>query len=155
MTYAEWIAAYEARTPILLGRCQAAVDEMVLAFPELKPVPGHVWVPGEGRRTHWWCTTEDARIIDPTMKQFPAVLGYEPWEPGEEVRVGKCMECGEELWDAAYSLSEPPPHRFFCRADPETGADCMKAFSDAQEERDEERNQVGLEEGCSSDLLET
>jgi hypothetical protein len=48
MTYADWIAAYAARTGPLLGRCRVAAEEMVGAFPELTIVRGHVWVPGWG-----------------------------------------------------------------------------------------------------------
>lgn len=126
MTYEEWIAAYvEKKEGKLLGRCKEAVEEMVLAFPELKKVPGHVYC-GWGRRGHWWCVTSDGKIVDPTVQQFDIVFEYEPWVPGTEVRVGKCMECGEEIWKAIQSLEEEPGRETFC------SKDCEIAFCASQ-----------------------
>ncbi len=112
--YAEWVDAYVLRTPNLLGRCKEAVAEMAAAFPELTRVPGHVYVARWGQRAHWWLTTPDGTILDPTASQFPFIFDYEPWRPGTEVRVGRCMECGQDLYAAAESLDVEPPHRSMC-----------------------------------------
>jgi hypothetical protein len=112
--YEEWIATYLARVGNNgYGKCQAATGEMVAAFPELTIVRGHVeasW----GRRSHFWCTAPDGSIVDPTAAQFPALFGYDPWKPGDEIMVGKCMNCGEEIWAAVTTLDEPPARQFHC-----------------------------------------
>ena len=49
--------------------------------------------------------TADGTIVDPTAGQFPGpVISYEPWKAGDKVRVGKCMECGEDIWKAVDTL---------------------------------------------------
>jgi hypothetical protein len=108
MTYAEWIEDYKTRIgDAILGTCQKAVDEMAAVFPELTKVSGHVYCPHPwGKRAHWWCTDPDGNIVDPTASQFPGIFEYEPWVPGTEVRVGKCMNCGEDIWQAVESLEE-------------------------------------------------
>ena len=105
MSYTEWIAAYEARTPHLLGQCLIAAEEMAAAFPELTVVKGHVYCDW-GKRGHAWLMGEQGEILDPTAKQFGAIFEYEPWSPGDEARVGKCMNCGSEIWKAIYTLDE-------------------------------------------------
>lgn len=117
MSYLEWITAYsEQKEGNLLGRCAEATKAMVAAFPELTRVPGHVygyW----GKRAHWWCETADGQVVDPTASQFPdAFLEYERWMPGDEVRVGKCMNCGSEIWREVKTLDEEPPRESFCDA---------------------------------------
>jgi len=102
--YRVWIQEYEARCGALLGRCAKATGEMVCVFPELRRASGYaltLW----GRRAHWWCVAPDGEIIDPTENQFPLpVAEYIEWRPGDEVCVGKCMNCGEEIWRAVQSL---------------------------------------------------
>lgn len=126
MTYAEWITAYERRHEgKLLGRCREAATEMAAAFPELRIARGHATVLSWGIRGHWWLVAPNGAIVDPTKSQFPLVLDYEEWTPGDEVRVGKCMECGEEIWAALESLDEPPPHKTFC------DENCERSFTSA------------------------
>lgn len=115
--YVTWIKAYIDRMDgKLLGRCKDAVEEMAKAFPELTKVPGHVYTDW-GMRGHWWCKTADGEVIDPTAKQFGFIFAYEPWVPGTEVRVGKCMECGDEIWKAVQTLEEEPRRETFCSKD--------------------------------------
>lgn len=116
MTYLKWIEEYRARTRSTLGRCRAAVDEMALTFPELRKVAGHVFDARWGQRAHWWLVTEKGDIVDPTADQFPMLIEHVPFEPGQEVRVGKCMNCGEHLYAVAESLDDPPAPRTFCDA---------------------------------------
>lgn len=113
--YQLWIERYLERTPRLLGRCNEACAEMLAEFPELRIVRGHVIVAVWGKRGHVWLIDEEDSIVDPTAKQFPAILCYEPWKPGDEVRVGACMECGESIWEAVDSLEgDPPPNPGIC-----------------------------------------
>ena len=115
MTHDEWIAAFAARhNGALLGRCRQAVAEMVAAFPELREVRGHVFVPGWGQRGHAWCVDASGAIVDPTRAQFPAVLAYEAWEPGDKVRAGTCRDCGDGIWAALQSLDDTPRCPDFC-----------------------------------------
>jgi hypothetical protein len=100
--YEEWIKAYVARFDSpkhTLGRCREAVEEMHREFPLLRVVKGHVYCPPPwGKRAHWWLEDQDHGIIDPTRSQFPGILFYQEYIEGDDVRIGKCMECGTELW---------------------------------------------------------
>lgn len=103
--YQQWIEDYKKRNPILLGACHAATAEMKEAFPELTVVRGYVYC-AWGKRGHLWLTTDDGTIVDPTAEQFPGVFEYEPWVPGSEVRIGTCMNCGDEIWESFQSLDD-------------------------------------------------
>lgn len=102
--YDNWIRSYEqeiggpART---YAKCAEATQAMAERFPELMRVPGHVetsW----GRRAHWWCKTPDGDIVDPTARQFPGgVFEYDEFKEGDPVRLGRCMNCGYEIWAPA------------------------------------------------------
>jgi hypothetical protein len=47
-------------------------------------------------------------IIDPTVTQFlcPGFVDYVEWLAGDEVRVGKCMNCGEDIWKQVMDLRD-------------------------------------------------
>jgi|WetSurMetagenome_2_1015567.scaffolds.fasta_scaffold31626_9 hypothetical protein len=75
-------------------------------FPELKVVRGHVMDLQWGRRSHWWLETPTGAIVDPTKSQFPCVIEYEPWTPESLVRLGRCVNCGGDIWRAVASLDE-------------------------------------------------
>jgi hypothetical protein len=111
--YEAWIETLvKEHGTALMGQCQVAVRNMVLAFPELRAVAGHsygVW----GKRGHWWLVAPDGEIVDPTISQFPGPIEYEEWVPGSEVRVGKCMNCGEEIWERVEVL-ENIQHKQMC-----------------------------------------
>lgn len=67
---------------------------MVLVFPELKRVRG--WY---GGIEHWWCKLGD-EIIDPTAAQFRPGGEYKEFREGIDAeQIGKCMNCGMEIWD--------------------------------------------------------
>jgi hypothetical protein len=99
--YARWMADYVTSVgghKKTHGKCGAATTSMVEAFPELRAVYGHIetsW----GRRSHWWCVTPDGDVLDPTIGQFDALFGeYEELLEGDDERLGKCMNCGDEIW---------------------------------------------------------
>lgn len=104
--YKDYIESNHATYELCYGKCDEATRVMQCQFPELKRVCGHVETMGWGRRAHWWLVAEDGEVVDPTVKQFPGVFRYEEFKPGTEVQVGRCMECGEEIWRAVDSLDE-------------------------------------------------
>ena len=46
--------------------------------------------------------------------QFPSIEEYLEFSPGDLVRVGKCMQCGSEIWEAVESLDGPAIHKYVC-----------------------------------------
>lgn len=120
--YAEWIVAYLERTltGTGYGQCRLAVQEMTGVFPELRQVYGCVIDRSWGRRSHWWCVAPNGAIVDPTAAQFPELLDYVEWRPGDAVRIGKCGYCGKEIFAAVQSLSALPARKYVC--DDECGA---------------------------------
>lgn len=119
--YETWIAEYAARAK-LYGQCEPATKEMAAAFPELSIVRGHVIDGRWGKRAHWWLVTPAGEIVDPTAAQFPALFEYEPWSPGQEVRVGRCMNCGDDIYLAVDTLDIEPPQKCIC------SEACARAF---------------------------
>jgi hypothetical protein len=103
LTYEEWIEAYIGRfedPALMLGKCKEAVEEMHAEFPELRVVRGHAVCPAPwGEREHWWLEEQGGRILDPTALQFTAgVHTYREYSEGDPICVGKCRDCGEEIW---------------------------------------------------------
>lgn len=99
------------------GQCEDAAKAMAQEFPELTSVPGHVWAGPWGQRQHWWLTTADGTIVDPTATQFPVHVDdliYEAFQPGHSVVVGRCRECGDDIEKKLNSLDEPIEIRDFC-----------------------------------------
>lgn len=118
--YKEWVKEYIDRTPFLLGKCHAASAEMRAAFPELQEKKGYVQTLAWGEREHVWMVDEEGNIVDPTEGQFPhGALSYREWVPGALTLVGRCMECGDQIWRCVDSL-EGERH-YFC------GSDCEKS----------------------------
>jgi len=112
--YKEWIVKYlERHNNAVLGKCTEATKEMKEAFPELTVVPGHVFTDW-GQRGHMWLTDSGDQIVDPTRSQFNLIFEYVPWTPGQSVRVGRCMNCGDEIWVAVQTLDKDPGHRSIC-----------------------------------------
>jgi hypothetical protein len=125
--YQNWIDAFLAKQPhhdgwpYLYGACTTATQKMVETFPELKRVAGFA-----NGREHFWCVAQDGQIVDPTVKQLfrneaeYRMLGgsdaveYRPFQPGDQVRVGRCMNCGEPLYAAVENLDDPKAHRSVC-----------------------------------------
>jgi hypothetical protein len=99
--YKAWIAEW-LKTNDPIGKCSAATLEMQKVFPELIRVRGHYYVPMWSQdREHWWLKTKDEEIVDPTAKQFPmggTADWYTEWEEGREEPIGKCMNCGDEVF---------------------------------------------------------
>jgi len=113
MTYDDWIDAYvkehtdNRRLLILLrGLCGSACKEMVAEFPELRIVSGYFI--GE----HVWCVKPGGGIEDPTVEQFDpglvAAAKYRPLEAGNEIRIGKCMNCGDDIFAEVETSGHPP-----------------------------------------------
>jgi len=100
MTYDEWIKGVKHPR----GRCAEVTLQMQEEFPKLERVRGHyhcwIW----GVREHWWLTDPDGRIIDPTVAQFPSKGKgtYVPWDEDDEEPTGKCLNCGEYVYDGNF-----------------------------------------------------
>ena len=110
--YAAWIESYRQANPILRGACQSATEDMAKAFPELTRVPGRIKFVAGGSTEHWWLTAPDGEVIDPTVSQFEYALAhggveYAPWRPGDKVLVGRCMNCGDDIWRRVQILGGP------------------------------------------------
>ena len=105
ITYQEWIDQYiEDHDFCIIGLCHDATLKMKEAFPELIIQRGFI-----NCKEHWWLTTELGEIVDPTVSQyysFDKVI-YAPFVSGMEVRIGKCMDCGTEIYDELESLDVP------------------------------------------------
>ncbi len=97
------------------GLCGSATQEMVRAFPELTRVPGFVFAEGGARFEHYWCVTVDGEIVDPTASQFWGIRSYVPFQPGDVLRVGRCANCGEEIYKHVRKL--PAKQRSICSKD--------------------------------------
>lgn len=110
-----WIAAFVAKCggpKATLGKCERAAKLMAQEFPELRVAKGHVLDACWGQRGHWWCIAPDGTVVDPTVGQFPNVLRYDEFKEGDNVRIGACANCGDDLW-------RPPgtPHPTVCSED--------------------------------------
>ncbi len=103
--YQAWIDAYLTRIGDPRGKCKDACKEMLAAFPELRQVPGHVHS-SSGKWGHTWLETESGEILDPTASQYEGISRYEPWKPGEEICVGRCLVCGVDLWRPVERLDD-------------------------------------------------
>tara|TARA_R100000656_G_scaffold104176_1_gene75966 strand:- start:24151 stop:24627 length:477 start_codon:yes stop_codon:yes gene_type:complete len=99
--YFLWMRAYQDRNPFLRAKCATATEEMVEQFPELKRQAGFAVTATQGECEHWWCEGPDGDIYDPTEEQFPGgVLEYRKVQDDDLVRVGRCMNCGEDIYVA-------------------------------------------------------
>lgn len=99
--YATWIRQ-EVSDPH--GTCHASCLRMQAQFPELVLRRGHYHCPLAGPRPHWWLTTPEGAIVDPTAAQFPS-LGqgdYVELDPDQPEPTGRCAGCGEYCYDGAY-----------------------------------------------------
>ena len=113
MTYDEWITDFVSNQRVIRGACGRAVNEMVEAFPELKRVAGWVLFAG-GCSEHFWCVAPDGAIVDPTASQFNSELHYQEFQPGDEVRVGRCMNCGDGIYAKVGRLDDRSVARSVC-----------------------------------------
>ncbi len=104
--YSTWIKDWLSKNNPY-GKCHETSAEMAETFDDLEIVKGHVQTDW-GKRSHCWCVDPDGNIVDPTRSQFGFVSEYDPWKPGDEVRVGKCLNCGNEIWEAVQDLDKSP-----------------------------------------------
>jgi hypothetical protein len=109
MTYAEWLVAYAAKHPHARGLCLIACAAMRAVFPELIETRG--WANGS---EHVWLVDEAGAILDPTAHQFEPPINYRPFKPGDTVRVGRCMECGDTIFAEVDRLDDPKYARSLC-----------------------------------------
>jgi hypothetical protein len=99
--YAAWIRDnYPTREDALMA-CSNATERMVVAFPELTRVRGHYHDLLWGPREHWWCTTPEGEVVDPTVAQFPdgGAGRYESLPDDAPEPIGRCLNCGDYCWE--------------------------------------------------------
>lgn len=102
--YASWITDYISRQRgNIVGMCRIACEDMRNEFPELVLTAGFVVPGGE----HFWLTAPDGSVVDPTALQFTRIEEYRPFKPGDEVQVGRCMNCGWEIYRSVQTLDGP------------------------------------------------
>jgi hypothetical protein len=102
--YSQWIQIWYPTQETAIAQCAKATEAMVQVFPELRRVRGHVSV-GGFEREHWWCLSPDNEIVDPTAHQWPALpLEYVEYDGPEPI--GKCVECGEYIYEGNSTVHE-------------------------------------------------
>jgi hypothetical protein len=91
--YAAWVEAQNL-PECPAGLCHSVAVQMREAFPELTLVRGHYVVWGDEKQyPHWWLTTPDGEIVDPTAAQFGGMPGEYVPHVGDEP-TGRCLDCG-------------------------------------------------------------
>jgi len=109
--YAAW--TQEHCQGVQAGLCHARAVQMQKAFPELILCRGYYSSPVDGVRGHWWLKTAEGEIVDPTVSQFAMGASgvYEEYdqEVHGELPIGKCMNCGSEVFQSAN-----PPSSCMC-----------------------------------------
>jgi hypothetical protein len=113
-TYETWITDWVAKQRVLRGACARGTSEMIKAFPELKRAAGWVYGPKMPPTEHFWCVTRDGAIVDPTALQFTGPLNYREFQPGDKVCVGRCMNCGDYIYEPVDRLDDPAHRRSVC-----------------------------------------
>ena len=82
--YADWIEGYLASHPHgVVGMCAYASNLMMATFPELQLHGGFVKTP-LGVDLHYWLTSPEGEIVDPTESQF-GKLQPEDYEDGHSI----------------------------------------------------------------------
>lgn len=108
--YAKWIKEETGHLTQaqLMGRCKEYSEKMLLAFPELVLTRGHYICSVWGDREHWWLSTEEGDVIDPTAYQFPSKgCGYYiPVDENAPEPIGMCMDCGDYCYENPNFCSE-------------------------------------------------
>lgn len=84
--YDSWIDAYVYSGKEIHGQCFQVCQEMLKVFPELVLRAGYVrtWA---GTDLHWWLTTEDGTIVDPTEAQFGGLQPEDYFDCGKTAAV--------------------------------------------------------------------
>lgn len=102
--YKNWMMAYQERTDNVKNKCASATLEMQKAFPCLVRKRGAVLIPLSNRKyTHWWLEAPDGIKIDPTEYQFGCILEYFERDESKPEPIGKCLECGTDIYPDAPS----------------------------------------------------
>lgn len=114
------VVPQDAAYPFVRGKCREVATWLALAFPEqLRLVAGFAhWHtqgslgnPGRAvRDQHWWCVSSTGEVFDPTVVQFAGGVSgvggvrYEEVdlnnadEVREKVPVGRCLDCGADVF---------------------------------------------------------
>lgn len=82
---------------VVYGKCTEFCEAFAKEFKELRVVPGFF----RGAE-HRWLVNKEGEIYDPTVEQFdvePLAEYYREFNPEtDRIRLGKCMNCGWEIY---------------------------------------------------------
>lgn len=96
--------------PYTRGMCGKCTEQMTQRFPELKRCSGWAIDACGQMYEHYWCETEDGEIVDPTVSQFLfKIVTYRYFVPGDVIKVGKCLECGQHIFGKVQDPRDPQP----------------------------------------------
>ena len=92
------------RRPELRGTCEEAAKKLATQDPTLTVVRGWYHDTLWGTQEHWWCTTADGAVVDPTVEQFPtghieSLRSYEPY-----AGTFPCYGCGIEISEDDHTM---------------------------------------------------
>lgn len=99
--YVEWINNYRGE---IYRKCKEVTEEMQIVFPELRIAKGMVTILDNGKDyQHQWLVDTEGNIIDPTKRQWVAIMEYNEIKSGDDEPVGKCYECGQWVYRGFYN----------------------------------------------------
>lgn len=91
--YQQWINNYSGD---IFRKCKEVSLEMQSVFPELRIAKGLVQIIENNKwYQHQWCVDQTDNIVDPTARQWQAIIAYKEIKDTDPKPVGKCMNCGE------------------------------------------------------------
>lgn len=110
--YFDWIKNYSKNNNIE-GKCAEVTNLMMMKFPELKRIRGHIkCVVDNNLHSHWWLIDKNNNIIDPTEKQFIIITEYLPHDESAPEPTGKCPNCGNYCYDYKHICSDKCAHEY-------------------------------------------
>mgnify|MGYP001600206946 CR=1 FL=1 len=99
--YDVWINEY---TGDVYRKCREVTEEMLKIFPELRIAKGMVTIIENGKDyQHQWLVDPEGNIVDPTKRQWVAIINYKEIKEGDDQPVGKCYGCGQWVYRQFYN----------------------------------------------------
>ena len=115
--YISWIIEHYPCPHSVLGRAREVCKELQQNFPELQIVEGQVDVEEPDidiptKVCHTWCMRDNI-VIDPTANQFPTkITNYRPFDPSKGKPTGRCLCCGNIVYNCEEFCSEKCEKKF-------------------------------------------
>lgn len=100
--YTIWINGY---TGNIYRKCKEVTEEMQTVFPELRIVKGMVTIFESNKDyQHQWLVDIEGNIVDPTKRQWVAIIEYKEIKDGDNKPIGKCYGCGGWVYGQFYNF---------------------------------------------------